>query len=329
MNFQNKKILLFIPKYFGYENIIKQGLEKKGAIVYMVYENISTFNAIYRILCSKYNILHSAMIDTYYFHKIKNVASVDYIFVLRGSLITKRFMEFLLKKYKNAITIMYQWDSVKNNPNAILIKEYFKKIYTFDMNDSKIMNWHYRPLFYYKKLYDFDNIGKKDIDISFIASMHSGRARLLNYLKDLSNSKNLSLFYHMYQTKSYCFWAKHIWKLPEWENMNYEDIHFDSITIEETNNICSRSKIVADYTHPEQNGFTMRTIESIGNGCKIITNNKLIEQADFYNENNIYVYDPDNFDIPESFLNSPYVEYSPELYHYYSLDGWLEEILSD
>ena len=88
------------------------------------------------------------------------------------------------------------------------------------------------------------------------------------------------------------------------------------------------SNIVVDYTHLSQTGFTMRTCEAIGHRCKLVTNNKLVKEADFYNENNVYIYDVDNFQIPESFINSPYQELSKEIYERYSISNWIKEIIN-
>lgn len=87
------------------------------------------------------------------------------------------------------------------------------------------------------------------------------------------------------------------------------------------------SDSIVDYTHPNQTGFTMRTCEAIGNRCKLITNNKRIMDADFYNPNNIYVYDLDNLYIPYSFINNEYEELPEEIFERYSLENWLKDIL--
>lgn len=60
---------------------------------------------------------------------------------------------------------MYQWDGIENNKSVMHIKDYFDKIFTFDINDSKKYGWIYRPLFYDKEmLVDI----QKEIDITFM-----------------------------------------------------------------------------------------------------------------------------------------------------------------
>ena len=73
----------------------------------------------------------------------------------------------------------------------------------------------------------------------------------------------------------------------------------------------------------------MRTIESLGNGCKLITNNRRIEEADFYDERNILVYDDCDLEIPESFLQEPFIPVTEEIYDKYSIEFWVLELLSE
>ena len=62
-----------------------------------------------------------------------------------------------------------------------------------------------------------------------------------------------------------------------------EMVHFVPLSQKEMEQIYKDTKIIVDYTAQTQSGFTMRTIESIGYRCKLITNNMNIMDADFYN----------------------------------------------
>jgi len=66
----------------------------------------------------------------------------------------------------------------------------------------------------------------------------------------------------------------------------------------------------------------------LGNCCKLITNNKFIKDAEFYNSNNIYIYDEANLEVPQAFLDAEYVSMEASMYHYYSLDGWIDTIFA-
>ena len=106
-------------------------------------------------------------------------------------------------------------------------------------------------------------------------------------------------------------------------------IKFYSLETEKLFDVYARSKIVVDYTNPNQQGLTMRTIECIGNKCKLITNNKNLKTENIYNDSNYYVYNGTNINIPDNFLSQPYQNIDEQQYFYYSLDGWLTTILGD
>lgn len=71
----------------------------------------------------------------------------------------------------------------------------------------------------------------------------------------------------------------------------------------------------------------MRTIECIGNACKLITNNTLIKSSNFFNENNILIYQ-DALNIPIEFIKSDYIV-NAEIIKKYSIDSFLEDLLGD
>ena len=106
-------------------------------------------------------------------------------------------------------------------------------------------------------------------------------------------------------------------------------VNFEPLNLKETNTIYANSDIIVDYTHPLQVGLTMRTIESIGNRCRLVTNNKKVLECDFYHPNNIFVYEGDEVCIPDEFLNLEYTELNEEQYYYYSIDGWIDSVLGD
>ena len=94
--------------------------------------------------------------------------------------------------------------------------------------------------------------------------------------------------------------------------------------------IYSRSSIILDIEHPNQQGLTMRTLESIGAGKKLITTSKSIQHYVFYNTNNIAIINRDACDhqIDSRFCDCTYQEPDESVYEKYTLRGWLKEVLS-
>lgn len=326
MNLNGKKILFIGPRYFNYGIKIKEELERNGANVIWINSNIRDSN-IYNSFVYKYIPAYSDKLrNRYYKKRLPNEYDADIVFVIKGETLSHKIMGKLKKENPRAYFIMYQWDSAKAEPNALELEKYFDKKLTFDYKDAQEYGWNYRPLFYLKE--SNTPWEKRSKDISTIGVIHSERIELLHKLKSLCDNNSLSLFHHLFCTFLGYYKRKYFMKDPVYVKARHKEITHKSLDLNETYAIYRDSKVVADYTFPGQTGFTMRTIECLGNHCKLITNNKYIKVADFYNENNILIYDINKFEIPKDFVNSPFIDIEHDIMHKYSLQGWIEEVFS-
>ena len=329
MKLNGKKIVLICPKFYGYEEKIISELQKQGATVYMIYENIEWVKVSYRIVYVYFPRFKERMIVSYYKKNLeKLLEDMDLFFVIRGSSLTPSIMEWVKKKKRKACRfIMYQWDGVKNNKSILNIVSYFDRVSTFDVEDAKNYGWVYRPLFYIPE-FTCSSV-KKDIDFLFICALHSNRVKILNELKKTTADKGYSLKKVMVLNKVLYYKYKYIDKKSEVINANNGDLTFKPLSIENSYKLYARSKIVVDYTNKNQTGFTMRTLEAFGNHCKLMTNNRNIIDADFYDERNILIYDEDNLLIPDDFVLSKYHSTSDDLYNRYTLKSWINDLIGD
>lgn len=318
-----KNILLIAPKYFGYEDVIRQKIEDKGYGVDLIYENIKEISFFYRYL-AKIFFTHKDLIFRYYYNKKICKRTYEIVLVIRGSSLTKNTICDIKKNSPNAYFCLYQWDSVKNNTTALKIARFFDSVYTFDPCDAKKYGWIYRPLFYISRTEQMTN---RKYDLAYICSLHSDRVKIFNFLK--KEFKDRKVFYYLFSNRLHYFKQKYICRNLNFQDIDDSEIKFFPLSLKKTNEIMSQSKIIVDYTHPNQDGFTMRTIECIGHKCKLITNNSKIKTADFYNSNNVYIYDINNIEIPLSFINSKYCELQKEIYDRYTIDSWIEVLLSN
>ena len=314
-----KHILLIVPRFFSYEKYIKNELENMGFKVNMVYENVNEFSYLSKILIKIIGD-KKKYFDRYYSRKTKG-NKFDYVLVIRGSFLSVEALRNLKQASPKAKFYMYQWDSASNNPNAKEISPYFDKISTFDIDDSKKFGWFYRPLFYLKSS---NRSTKREYDISFIGTLHSQRVKIFQKIKKIEAKKYLFI----YSKASHFIKEKYINHNSDFRGVSYKDLSFKSLPLEETNKILSKSHMVIDYTHPAQTGFTMRTCEAIGHKCKLVTNNARVIDADFYDKNNVYVYNIEDFQIPKSFIDSPYHEIPQEILQNYSITNWLKDVIN-
>ena len=311
------KMLLIVPRFFSYEIKIKNLLEKLGFNVFIIYENVNEFS----IKCKIAKVLkkEEVYLDNYYIKKI-NRRQFDIVLAIRASTLSLEVIDLLRKNSPDAKFYLYQWDGVNNNSNAVRFAPLFDKVSTFDIDDSKSYGWRYRPLFYTDET---QRNGNRFFDFTYICTLHSDRLRIYKKLKQLSGQN----FLYIYSKFSHYIKEKYIKKNPCFLGISDSEIKYKALKPKKMNSILSKTNIVVDYTHPGQSGFTMRTCEAIGHRCKLITNNKNVMEADFYNPNNIYVYDINSFFIPNEFIRSPYIELSKNIYNYYSIESWLREII--
>lgn len=329
INFNDKKVLLIAPKYFDYEILIKEAIEKQGAEVFLFYENLDDTSLWYRFIYVYLSKFKNAIIDKYYLGIVQKVKEdIDIVLVIRGSSCSEKTIKLFRKTFKpKCYFIFYQWDSVENNKNALNIARYFDRVLTFDIADSKKYGWKYRPLFYISdesKKYDM-----RTIDAVYICSIHSERVEAYRKIKNNAEKNKIQLYKYIYSNPVIFFKKKYINRAREYQNLKFNDIAFKKLDNYELNKIYSDCKIIVDYTHTLQTGYTMRTIESIGHKCKLITNNKNICEADFYNSDNIMIFEDTNVEIPLQFLNMPYKDIDVDTYECYSIDAWIKTVFDD
>lgn len=327
MNLKGKRLALVCPKFYGYEELIAKELQDRGAIVFLIYENIEWVKFSYRFVYVYLTKFKEKLLRSYYERELKDIIhSLDYFIVIRGSSLSPEIMEKIKDGAPSGCKfLMYQWDGVRNNNVALYIAPYFDCISTFDQGDSEQLGWNYRPLFYIPEY--VDPKVRKDIDILFICALHSNRASVLNQLKVIAAEKGYNLRTVVHLNKFLYYKYKYINKKTEVLDTDDRDLTFKPLTIEESYGLYSRSKMVIDYTNVNQTGFTMRTIESLGNKCKLITNNPRIKSADFYDEKNIYIYDENDLTIPNSFVSTPFEPISEKIVEKYSLPMWVDDLL--
>lgn len=320
---KDKRVLLIIPKYFGYEKVIKKSIEGYGAFVDSIYENISELSPLYDFAYYHMKNYAKKYCYRYYVNKINSLKPYyDYVLVVRGWSITNQVIDYMKNKYdSNTKFILWQWDSVENNKNVLDIYRSFDKTMTFDFEDSKKYGWIYRPDFYVNDY--VKNQSKKSIDLMFIGSYSEDRYDMIKHIKKASQELGFVFKNYMYIKRKNYLYLKYVKK----NNLDKTDFIFKSLDLDELYKLYGKCKVVVEHVSNTQSGLTMRPLDCMANMCKLVTNNKYIEQVDFFNENNILVYDEiDKLDIKRDFINSDYIEMDEDIKSRYSLNTWVEDI---
>ena len=321
-----KRILMFCPAFFGYDKKMAECLRSQGYEVDLYDERVSN-NALAKT-CIRYNVkLFHPVLDRYISRIIaENTGkSYDFIFIVKGEGITRKGLAMLRSAYPNAKQILYLWDSLDNMADGPGKLPLYDKVLTFDPRDAEAYKLYFRPLFYHKGFAGGEAKTEFAYDIAFIGTAHSSRPRIVKALTAQCEAKGRKFYSYLYIPHYLVYFYNKLLN-KEYRNVKWSDLRAQSLPAQTVREIYDTSRCVLDVEHGRQRGLTMRTIEMLGMGKKVITTNALIAQYDFYNPSNFCIIDREKPVLDMTFLQTPYEPLSPEIQTKYSLDFFLREI---
>ena len=328
--FLNDKRILFIStKYYGYQKEILNGLREAGATVEFYYDDpfdyLSFINS--RVLQQKlgkgikiraYNKFRSYILQK------TSEKQYDFVFVLKGSLITIPFLKSLQAKHPGTIFIQYQWDSI-NNFHYEHYLPYFDLSFSFDPSDAaRIDSIQYLPMFARNEFFGLNKERLKtnqDFDVLFVGTSHSNRLLTIRKLKDILRQHNLKFKFYVYLP--FFMGLKGVFLT---RRLKRDELMFKTVGKKQLKQLLLRSRYVLDLPSLEQSGITPRALEALAAGCSLITTNESIRDAPFFDEKYITIINPDCLSsLPLILSNRPDTQIQLNL-DQYSLNNWLKVI---
>lgn len=315
-----KNIILFAPAFFGYDKLIKEEMERQGAYVNLYDER--PFQSLLGRLILRLNMgwLCSWFIERY-FHKILSpvVKNLDYVVFINPEAVTSSILRAIKFKNSKVKVIVYMWDSFDNKKSSSKLIADADSFFSFDPVDANKFGIQFLPLFYSPVYASLRDIKDYKYDLSFVGTAHSERYQLVK--KITSTFERTYIF--LYTPSKLVFLYKKYF-CNELAGLAYKDVSSVAMSRESVVDVIGKSRAVIDINHPSQVGLTMRTIEMLGAGRKLITTNTEVKKYDFYNSSNILVYNAglSAADIYD-FLNMPYVKIDESTYSRYSLNSWV------
>src|SRR5690606_21138021 len=299
--YKNKTIILAVPDHFGLPVCFRKNLELLGFTVYSVPHDASKKIRISHINSFIHFLKKIFLKDKSYktekltvlkekpqLEILSNIRQSDFALVIRPDL----FSESVLKEIKNKskFSVAYQWDGMKRFPLAETRVQFFDRFFVFDKNDEeKYQGVEFTTNFYFDYLPEFSIIKQ---DVFFVGTFMKDRiediAFIASELQHLGLNININIVYNN---------EKKIEKYRKYPiNFIKKGLTFEESMIE-----CKSSEIVLDVENKIHAGLSFRAFEAVGYKRKLITNNKLVKEFDFYNERNIYIINESSMSL-EQFL---------------------------
>jgi hypothetical protein len=311
------KVLFFCPKYYGIHKIIENGIKENfdcelTTIIFEDYRYKNVFqkieNFISKIVFNKN--LKKIWASKYYVKDIKTTDHFDKVLMICPDFLQNDELQFV--KNRTNCSIVYYWDSFDNIPRYERTLPYFDKHYSFEKKDCHQFGLQLLTNFFYKTSITTAH----EFDVFFIGALDNRIATLIK-ISDALASRNRKLIIQ----------SKNKRKIEKYSNEGIEFIQ-NPITFNEAEIYFDKSKVVIDIQKTIQNGLTFRVFEALGRRKKLITTNKDIISYDFYNPNNIFVWEENCEEIPDSFFDTPYEDVDLAILNKYSLNNWIKTILN-
>ena len=313
------RITLISLDNWGFNNHIAICLKKNGHSVHHINFNKYEYkypNLFYRIYNFFLKLIFKKNLKTTYFGKkiIENLIEIneiqDVILVIKGDIIDpKSVLE--LKKFGKK-TIAYFNDNTHRCPKIIRVMPHFDEVFSFEKKDCKKYNLKFATNWIYNSVsvvapkpfeYQVFNIISKDKRLSILS-------KIADNLKLNNISHKIFVYDKNYRKKT-------------------STIEFitNYIPLSEIKEYINRSQVLLDINRKSQSGLTFRVFESMGLQKKLITTNADVANYDFYNPNNILIINEKNPEIPTSFFETEYEKLPDAIFHKYTLEGWIDNVI--
>lgn len=327
------KLLLIMPKFFNYPELITEELKRMGYEVDFFDDRPSTNTWVKAAIRINKNLIQT-YIKKYFDKVMKTVRSKKYdvVFLISGQSLS--FSEDMIAQIREcqpqARFVLYQWDSQTNFPYIKKIQHFFDKCYSFDRRDiEKTPSLKFLPLFY-SRIYE--ELGAKNnkefkYDFCFVGTAHPKKYKFINMMSEQLRAVYPNQFiYYFFPSPIVYFYRKIMNK--ELRGAKYSEFHFKPLMGKEMHDVYEASRCVLDSAQSGQLGLTIRVLEALGSKKKLITTNEDIVRYDFYRPENIYVY-KGKMNLDDVFFKEEYQEVDEEVYEKYSLRSWLKEIVRE
>ena len=228
-------------------------------------------------------------------------------------------LEKLRAAQPNAHFVLYNWDSLTTHDFRPWMR-HFDHVATFDPDDARSIGVTYLPLFAIPRFFEIDHAKAPRQDLYFVGAIGSmNRFDALQRLHTFSEATRLSTRFHLVCSPVVRF---QLWRAGK----TLPGVTGDSIGCEDIVNMLEASRATFDFANHKQSGYTMRLIENMCAGRKIITENPRILDEPFYREDRFLLVDGHDFSAVPEFLATPITsQLDVEAFH---VDSWARQLIA-
>jgi hypothetical protein len=293
-----QKILFVGLRYHNYTQAIIDEIKLTGCDV--TYVDIQPRSFLFKIFKTLNNRFYAQFLGTHHRRAIEQAALCQYdqVVFLQVHQMTFDNLSMLRKTQPKARFTLYNWDSISNHDYLSRIK-FFDRVLTFDHEDAKKHGFEYLPLFCIRPIQALHRDLARARSIFMVGNIvNINRYKTVQHFAEYCN--RLGIHFDTYLAVSPVVW----WRLRQL-GIRPKGLHFRPISQQAFARMTEEALAVFDFANHQQSGYTMRTIENLCAGKKIITNNQNCLNDWFYSPDRIHCYQDLDFSGVEAFLEQP------------------------
>lgn len=303
-----KKILIIKREHNEFEKFWSIHMRNRNVDVAEPYRTVHGIMHYVRAICkkSKNHFVHGMWIENWK----KEISKYD-IIIIFDNCATEELLRWINEEAAQKKIVLWIWN-VPQKPIASLRK--YANIICFDEDYSNKNNLNYIHQFYFEDIYFEPSILKKDF---IYVGTDKNRYEILKLLAVYAKRNGLDYIMYLYDPNYI--------KNSITDEIGIIKSH-NMISYSNLLNLIKISKAIVEINLEHQSGLTLRALEALFLGKKLITNNVNIKNFDFYNVNNIYILNDTNSDLKE-FLDKPMIPINKEIILKYTYMDWLTKII--
>lgn len=313
------KVLFIGFNYYGYTNAIIEEMVRLGADVTYVDIRPRRFwdKVVGTILPNRY----AAFLDRHHTQAVARARDLRYdrVVFLQAHHVRPALLAELRVSQPGVPFVLYNWDALTTHdfrPQA----RYFDVIYTFDPADAKAEGYEYLPLFGTREIQELSRDRVQLRQVYCVGTVvNTQRYHAVRAFSAYCRSNGIGF-------KSFLKIRPGVYFRLLSEVGFPRGVSFRSIPPGKFHRMIENSQAVFDFANHQQSGHTMRTIENLMCGKKIITNNAGVMSELFFSDDRFLVYSGFDFSGVSAFLDAPLAD-PEESFQTYGIQAFTRRLL--
>jgi hypothetical protein len=313
------KVLFVGLDYHNYTSAIISEMEAQGCIVTFV--DIQPRNFLFKVFRTLMRSKYEAFLRRHHERAVSIAEKTRYDHVV--FLQSHQFEISLLARLRNCQYsvpfVLYNWDSLSTH-NYIDHVKYFDYVFTFDVVDAIDNGFVYLPLFGTRYMQAMQRDSALPRTVFFVGNIvNPKRFEAIRAFSQYCKNNRIEF-------KAFMKITPVVYIRMLCSGLIPRGVSFKSIRSAYYRKLVESSVAVFDFANHQQSGHTMRTIENLVCGKKIITNNCVVVREPFFSKDRFHVYDGLDFSGVSNFIDSPIID-ANERFNDYGIQVFTRRLL--